>query len=58
MARYEDRSRKPRRSWTGDHELMMVIVTDVASALHCMLAVYCLPLPPEIIDATTRGCPW
>jgi len=58
MARYEDRSRKPRGSWTGDHELMMVIVTAVASALLCMLAVYCLPLAPEIIDATMRGCPW
>ena len=58
MARYEDRSRKPSRSWTGDHELMMVIVIAVASALLCLLAVYCLPLPLEIIDATMRGCPW
>jgi hypothetical protein len=58
MARYEDRSRKPSPSWTGDHELMMLIVTAVASALLCVLAVYCLPLPPEIIDATMRGWPW
>jgi hypothetical protein len=37
---------------------MVVIVTVVASALLGMLAVYCLPLPPEITDATMRGCPW
>jgi hypothetical protein len=58
MARYEDRSRKPSRSWTGDHELMIVIVTAVASAILCLLAVYWLPAPPEVIDAAMRGCPW
>ena len=58
MARYEDRSRKPRRSWAGDHEVMMVIVTAVTSAILCLLAVYCLPVPPEIIDAAMRGWPW
>ena len=55
MARYEERSRKPSRSWMGDHELMMVIVT---SAILCLLAVYGLPPPPEIIEATMQGWPW
>ena len=58
MARYEERSRKPSRSWMGDHELMMVIMTAVASAILCLLAVYCLPPPPEIIDVAMRGWPW
>jgi hypothetical protein len=58
MARYEERSRKPSRSWMGDHELMMVIMTAVASAILCLLAVYCVPPPPEIIDAAMRGWPW
>jgi hypothetical protein len=58
MARCEDRSRKPSRSWTFDHELMMVIVTAVASAILCLLAVYWLPAPTEVIDAAMRGCPW
>ena len=42
----------------GDHELMMVIMTAVASAILCLLAVYCLPPPPEIIDVAMRGWPW
>ena len=58
MARYEDRGRKPSRSWARNHEVMMVIVTAVASAILCLLAVYCLPVPPEIIDAAMRGWPW
>jgi hypothetical protein len=37
MARYEDRGRKPSRSWTGDHALMMVIVTTVMLAIPCLL---------------------
>jgi hypothetical protein len=42
----------------GDHELMMLIMTAAASAILCLLAVYCLRLPPEIIDATMGGWPW
>jgi hypothetical protein len=58
MARYEDRARKPSRSWTGDHELMIVIVTTVMLAIPSLLAAYQLPLPPEIVEATMRGWPW
>jgi hypothetical protein len=58
MARYEDRGRKPSRSWTGDHELMIVIVTTVMLAIPSLLAAYQLPLPQEIVEATMRGWPW
>jgi hypothetical protein len=58
MARYEDRGRKPSRSWTGDHELMMVIVATVMLVIPSLLAAYHLPLPPEIVEATMQGWPW
>jgi hypothetical protein len=57
MARYEDRGKKPSRSWMGDHELMMVIVATVVLTIFCLLTAHYLPPPPEIIAATTRGLP-